>query len=146
MRAPPFTVGRLQYHDLIFGETKQWQGIVGNEFLSRHVVTLDFPHGRMFLRPGKEFNRADTYGMSGIAVRRLGHKTIVTITNPKGPGELAGLRDEDVLVQINGKDAESYQLSELRDLLRSKDGAEIDIKYLRDGKVQSATVKLRKEL
>ena len=52
----------------------------------------------------------------------------------------------DVLLEVNGKPAESYTLHELHVLFRSNEGQQINIKYLRDGKIQSATFKLRKLL
>ena len=144
-RIPTFTFADQHYKDLIFTETKGWAGALGVRFLSRHLVTIDFPHARLFLKPGKDINRPDPCDMSGIALRRSAKQTTAIII-PSTPANQAGMHTGDALIEVNGKPADSYTLHELQALFWSKAGQQINIKFLRDGKTQSATFKLRKLL
>ena len=54
-RIPTFTFADQRYNDLIFYETKDWAGTLGIRFLSRHLVTIDFPHARLFLKLRQRF-------------------------------------------------------------------------------------------
>jgi hypothetical protein len=146
MRAPSFQVSGLHYNDLLFYETKVWDGILGLEFLSRHLVTLDWPNHRLYLKPGKEFDRYDEHDMSGLGLQRLDSKTIVNLASPDQPGYQAGLRDGDELLAINGKSASNYALYDLTDLLRSKDGLKITVKFRRGNVIQTTSFLLRKEI
>lgn len=59
-RVPVIDVAGPFYRDLVIGETKASGAVFGLDFLERHLVTLDFPNNRVYLKPGKEFNhRAD---------------------------------------------------------------------------------------
>lgn len=49
-------------------------------------------------------------------------------------------------MKVNGKDADSYELFDLRQLLRSEEGAKIDVLFLRDGKTLSTNFKLHDPL
>jgi hypothetical protein len=142
-RTPQFALGGLYYHDLIFGEDYGWEGRLGLSFLSRHLVTLDFPHAKLYLKPGKAFNRRDDWDdVTGMSLSRSTKSIILTIS-PNSPAYSAGLRDGDVLTQINGNDANSYTSSDLLRLLIAKEGTEINVHYLRDGLDHSVTFKLR---
>jgi Aspartyl protease/PDZ domain len=140
MRAPDFSLGDQHYHDLIFGEDAQWQGRLGFGFLSRHLVTFDFPHSRLYLKPGKAFNRHEEWTKSGLAFDPSA-KPIVLTVDANSPAYIAGLRDGDVLVQIDGKDAASFKLSDATH--RSEEKTHMNVHVLHNGVPHSVTFKLR---
>jgi hypothetical protein len=137
LRSPNFQVGDLQYSGLLFDEIKDWKGSLGLEFLSRHLVTMDWPNHKLYLKPGKEFRHYDEDNMGGIGFERRDSKTIVYIATPTLPAYQAGLRVGDEIVEINGKAAKDYDVYDLKELMRSKDGLRIIVKFQRDKTVQT---------
>jgi hypothetical protein len=145
MRAPPLAVAGLGYHDLICCEAKP-HGRLGLEFLERHVATLDFPHRRLYLKPGKEFARPSEDNMSGLRIAQSDSNFTARFVDEGSPAFEAGLREGDILVNLNGKSAEDYSLHEIHKLLRSGVGQEITATYRRGDLQHTVTFKLRRAL
>jgi hypothetical protein len=146
LRSPEFQISGLHYRDLLFGESKDWQGGLGLDFLSRHLVTLDCSNHKLYLKPGKEFNRYDEHDMSGLELERVNSKIIILTASPQRPAYEAGLRVGDELLEINGSPTDKSDLYDLRALLSSKDGLKITMKYKRDPSDQIISFLLRKEI
>jgi len=69
---------------------------------------------------------------------------VVTRVLPKSPGDKAGLKPEDVILEANGRPVDNFaQLRNRIGLLRI--GDEVKLKVLRDGKPREVTVKIGKE-
>ncbi len=145
LRSPSFQIGGLRYGGLLFGETVGWRGILGLDFLSRHLVTLDWPNHRLYLKAGKKFGRYDVIAMSGLSFERRGLKTLVYAAMPNEPGYQAGLRVGDELLEINGKPASNYSLYDLETLFVSKDELKITVKFQRDKIVRTVSFSVPKE-
>lgn len=61
------------------------------------------------------------------------------------PADKAGLKEDDIITQINGKNVTS--VDDIRDTMKNvKQGETVKITYLRDNKTQTAEVKFPKEL
>ena len=67
-RISNLSVESFEYQDLIFGEGN-WS-YLGLSFLSRHIVTFDFPNSRMYLKKGKEFNYLIAVMMAGMLIEQ----------------------------------------------------------------------------
>src|SRR6185312_6973813 len=53
---------------------------LGVGYLSRYVVTVDFPHHRLFLKQGRAYDRVDRVDHSGITIaRRDGHVEVYRV-------------------------------------------------------------------
>jgi hypothetical protein len=50
---------------------------LGLSFLSRHIVTFDFPNGRVYFEKGKEYKKVDETDMSGLHLLRISNETFV---------------------------------------------------------------------
>lgn len=59
------------------------------------------------------------------------------------PAEKAGLKDGDVLISADGKDAASMELNDFVQIIRGKTGTDVSITYTRDG--QETTVAVTRE-
>jgi hypothetical protein len=145
MRLRNFSFAGFKYDSLVVGETKAVRS-VGLEFLSRHITTLDFPNDRLYLKPGKTWDRSVEKDMSGLHILRAGSQTVAKVVDPGTPAYLAGMRDDDVLLTVNGAAADKYELIAIRRLLRSGDGVEIKITYQRGEKASAADFMLRRRL
>lgn len=95
---------------------------IGNEYLARFVVTIDFPNKVMFLRPSKLFDMPSRRDKSGLAIGVRNNHVVVVAVNKNGPAFAAGLKEGDILVRIDDKVAVEMPLHELR-LYLCNDGA-----------------------
>ena len=65
---------------------------------------------------------------------------------PDSPAAKAGLKVDDLLIDINGKDAYRYKLSEINAILSSKEGKRIRLRIMRNGIEKVITFELKKIL
>lgn len=115
-----FSMGSFEYKDLILSESNRLC-CLGLSFLSRHIVTFDFPNGKVYFKKGKEFNKVDETDMSGLHLLRISNKTVVHSVDEDSPAHKAGIRAKDIILGVENKDASEYDMWELRRLLMSGD-------------------------
>lgn len=110
-----FSIGSLEYKDVVFDESDE--SILGMPFLSRHLVTFDFPNRKMYLKKGKYFDRANTAYVSlkdaGFTLRRKQNYIFVSSVDPNSPAYKKGIRQDDVFLKVYDQDVSSYGLVEL---------------------------------
>ena len=99
--------------------TGAYDGTIGGAVLRRFKVTIDYPHQQMVLEPNADFSEpflADTSGLIlGAAGRDL--KTIAVLhVLGKTPAAVAGIKDADAIVSVNGEEASSLGLERIRSL------------------------------
>lgn len=108
-------VASFEYHDVPFSKSNQ--SILGVRFLSRHVVTFDFPNGKMYLKKGKRFDQPSDFHVGlenlGFVLHRKGNHILVVSVDPDGPAQAKGIRPDDMLLKIDYHDLKSYTLAEL---------------------------------
>jgi serine protease Do len=104
----------------------------------------DFPGGNF-----KEFNFSNEPRKPrlGLQIQDLeeGNGVKITDVDDESPAEKAGLKENDVISEIDGK--EIKDVDDLRNKIKDiKEGDSYKIKYKRDGKSQTAEVKIPKKL
>jgi len=139
------SIGSFEYQDLIFGEGNWWS-YLGLSFLSRHIVTFDFPNSRMYLKKSKEFTKVDETDMSGLHLLRISNKTIVYSVDEDSPAHKAGIRAKDTILKVGNKDANTYDMWELRRVLMSGDGRKITMTIKRGDNVKEVSFLLKKKI
>ena len=144
VRVGSLTIGPFKYRDLIFGEGNF--NSLGLDFLSRHLVTFDFPKGRIYLKKGSQFNKIDEEDMSGLHLLRISGKTVVHIVDEASPAGNAGIIAGDIIVKVEGKEAQSYDMGQLRQLLKSEDGRSITMTIQRDDDLKKVVFVLKKKV
>lgn len=80
-------------------------------------------------------HRANRNGFAGIGVRyeKVGEQGVeINSVIPESPAENAGLRDGDVLTQIDGRPVTGMDLDQVSAALRGDVGSEVRLTYLRD--------------
>ncbi|HEY5336768.1 MAG TPA: aspartyl protease family protein [Rhizomicrobium sp.] len=95
-------------------------GNIGGGVLKRFIVTLDYGHTTMYLKPvTTAVSDIDTFDRSGVWINQssAGYK-VVDVT--KGtPADQAGLKVDDEILAVNGKPASAIPLYEIRSQLRN---------------------------
>jgi hypothetical protein len=144
VRVDRVTAGPFEYHGLIFSEAKG--SLLGLGFLSRHVVTFDFPHDRLYLKRAKGFDTPDEAGMCGVSIVRSEGRTVVSEVYKNEAAAKAGIQVGDVILKLNGQDVNAYERWEIRDLMRSGHGKEITITIQRGDEMKDVKVVLERQL
>jgi hypothetical protein len=143
-RIEKLTFGSLEYERLIFNEGKR--SLLGTPFLSRHIVTFDFPHNAIYLKKGKAFDRVDEIDMTGLHLIRVSNETTVHSVDENSPAYEAGLRGGDIILKVNNKDGNEYSRWELSRLKKSGDGDKITMTIKRGDEVKTVTLILRRKV
>jgi hypothetical protein len=128
--AKTFKLGRFETNDV--RAVAHLDNVIGLGYLSRFVVTFDFPNGAMYLRPGKQFERVDDYDGSGLHATMTDKALRVVFCTPKGPAHRAGVTREDTIVEINGQPVNRKNQAEFRRRIREP-GAKLQVHFKRDG-------------
>jgi hypothetical protein len=145
LRYPRFDVEGLQYRDLRFGEVRSRHSGLGTGFIFRTLTTLDLPGRRLYLKPGKEFSRIDP-NMTGMGVISVAGEVRAAAVQPKTPAYEGGIRDQDVLLEIDGQPTKGMTLSQAARMLRGAEGRVVTVKYRRGDEVRTAHITLRRVL
>lgn len=138
-----FQIKAFQYEKLVVGESPDMSRI-GTTFLCRHVVTFDFPRKTLYLKKGKLFGFVEEVDMSGLTIASEPRAFRVYFVNETSPAYEAGVKANDIILRVNGRDAADYGLSELRKLLHSGDGKEINMTIRRGSLDKQITFRLKK--
>jgi len=110
-------------------------------FMSRFIMTFDFPNERLYLRPGKSFDAPDLCDRSGLHILRRGGKTIVHSVDQESASEVAGLREGDEILRVGDLTASQVRLLKLRELLCAE-GQTVNVAARREDKEFNASLKL----
>ena len=93
---------------------------VGGGLLKRFVVTLDYAHQLIYLKPieGKVAD-LDTFDRSGMWINQSAQGFQIVNISKGSPADAAGLRADDVITAVDGTPVQQLRLYELRERLRN---------------------------
>ena len=95
--------------------SKEYIGIVGNDFWERFDMIIDLPGKRLFLKPNTKFNDPFESPVRGFSYtdrsRTLGYWVVNSLAEESN-AEKAGLRNGDRIVAVNGRDVKGISLEE----------------------------------
>ncbi|HEX3810457.1 MAG TPA: aspartyl protease family protein [Rhizomicrobium sp.] len=95
-------------------------GNIGAGILKRYIVTLDYEHSIMYLKPGTAIADLDTFDRAGLWFNEDGKDAFKIVDVTKGaPAEAAGLKVGDEITAVDGKPVSGVHLYELRTRLRN---------------------------
>jgi len=108
-------IGSLEYKDVIFEQSDD--SILGIPFLSRHLVTFDFPNNRLYLKKGEGFDRPGDVSVKlkilDFEIQRKGGSIYISSIDPNSLAYEKGIRQNDVLLKVDDQDVSAYGLAEL---------------------------------
>jgi hypothetical protein len=143
-RTDNLSIGSLKYQGLILNVSNSSR--LGLQFLSRHIVTFDFPNSKVYFKKGRNFKKADEADMSGLHLLRTSKGTIVHSIDKDSPAKKAGIRANDVILSVQNKDANKYDIWELRRLLMFKNRHEITMVIERGNYIREVSFLLEKKI
>lgn len=121
-------------------------GNIGGLILRRFKVIFDYPRKRMILEQNKSFNDPFEFDMSGLALITDApqFKTIkINRVIESSPAGEAGLKAEDVILEVNGRLASEYTLHTLREMFK-KEGKTYSLKVMRGDETLQVRLKTRR--
>jgi hypothetical protein len=127
--------------------TTAYDGTIGGAALGRFTVIFDYPHHQMILQPNPNFSEpfsADTSGLilgTGAPEQR---DITVFHTIEKTPAEVAGIKEGDIVLSVNGQDAYNLGVEGIRSLFVKPDVYRMQLR--RDGKALDLVMKTTKPL
>ena len=124
-------LGSFIHEGIVCSESNM--NILGLSYLSRYVVTFDFPREVMYLAKGQNYARAEQRGTSGMSFSRTSERLIVQAVKPGGPGESAGVKPGDEVLILGDEDASKVNMFRVRQVLTSEPGTSVPMTVRRGG-------------
>ncbi len=116
------------------GAAEAFPNNVGGGVLKRFVVTFDYDHNTMYLKPvAGPVADLDTFDRSGMWINEVADGFKVVEITKGSPAEAAGLKKDDVLTAVDGKPAGTVGLVDLRKRLRNDPPGTVVTLTLKDG-------------
>lgn len=158
----PLTIGRIESLSLgrfrldsptaAFPQTggfiskKGSAGNIGGLILRRFKVIFDYSRKRMILEPNKSFNDPFEFDKSGLAlVTDVPQFKIIKVNRvmENSPAAEAGIKVEDVILEVDGRAASEFTLHVLREMLK-KEGNTFKLKIKRGEEILQMVLKTRR--
>ncbi len=118
-------------------------GLVGNTFLNRYTMILDYHGEKAWFKPSKRYEDAFAFDRSGIGIILTGGNHDVYVVHhvlPNSPAEELDVRRGDRILRIGRKHTRWMTLSAIVNKLQGSPGKRITITLERDGQ------KIKKEI
>jgi hypothetical protein len=125
-----------------------YQGNVGTGLLKRFVVTFDYDHQVMYLKPiSPTPPDIGTFDRAGLWINAAPKGFEIVDLTAGGPAEKAGLKVGDKIVAVDGAPAESITLSDFRRRLRDgQPGTRVNLTVESGGQSHPVSVTLRDQI
>ena len=142
------TIGDITFKNvgIIFAEFPfNNSALLGKDFLEQFVTTLDFPNRKVLLTETEKSDK-DILFSTGINVRKLddGNFKIVGLWE-NSPADNAGIECDDIILEIDGKNASEIETGELYVMRFDTNIKEISLKIQKSGSDEVKEIVLEKE-
>lgn len=111
------------------------------QFLSRYLVTFDFPNKVAYFHPSSNVRRPDRFDASGLHLLLRRGKTVVEFVDDGSPASDIGLQVRDCLTHIDGDAVSDFSLFDIQCRL-CQAGQVIKLSIERSDKNFDVTLKL----
>lgn len=157
-RTSSLTFGSLEFKDVLTSYPEQGEyaellkvpgrlGSIGGTVFSRTGIIFDYFQQKIYLRKGMQYKRKFEFNMSGLEFTSSGSDLrtfVVKSVMANSPASAAGIQKDDKLVSINGVPTRFYRLSQISQLLRSREGRKVRLRFEREGKLYNHTIRLKR--
>jgi hypothetical protein len=120
-----FTLGDHVHSNLFCNSSSE--NLLGMRYLSRYILTFDFPRNIAYFRKGRRYASIDSTGFSGIQTARNETGFSVLAVTPGGAAAAAGIQVGDQIVEINGKSAATMDTFQLGEFLTAAPGRQVSV-------------------
>ncbi len=122
-----------------------YQGNLGTGFLKRFIITFDYGHSVLYLKPVVHpSDDIGTYDRAGMWINGSANGFKVVDVTARAPAEEAGIRIGDEIVAVNGNPAAAIPVYDLRKTLRNDPaGTAVTFTVKRGGETRTIAVTLR---
>lgn len=115
---------------------------IGAEHLRRFRMTLDYAAQKAYFGKSKAYDSPLQVDRSGLRIDSMLTKQIVVGVVKGSPGDLAGVKVGDTVLEINGKKTDEVEPMLFSIDLRQRAGSLVRLKVSREGRVLEASFKL----
>lgn len=112
-------------------------GSIGGDILTRCVVTFDYSHQQLFLRPGARYRQAFHYNLAGIEISSpFPGMPIYLISQIREgtPAYQAGIRAGDQLMTVNGLSVSKFGMNDLFEIFHRHAGRRIMLEVQKENR------------
>ena len=156
-RGSDLTLGPVRIDGLVVGLSIQNKGAfadpnyignVGSGLLKQFVVTFDYAHQTMYLKPLPiPVADTDVFDRSGMWINTTSAGFKIVDVTAHGAAEAAGLKNGDVITVVDGKPVGSIPLSDLRQRLRDEAaGTQVALTVVSEGKQRQVSLVLKDQI
>ena len=114
-----FSIGSFEYKDVIFDQSNE--SYLGMPFLSRHLVTFDFPNKKLYLKKGKYFDeKSPAYVLlkdAGFSISRRDKNIFISAVESNSTASKKDFKIDDIILKVDDRNVASYGLIEFIDFL-----------------------------
>jgi hypothetical protein len=157
VRLPSLTLGGVSVSSPVAGLSEDkggsisdpnYEGNIGGGLLKRFVVTFDYAHQMMYLRPVvPPPSDAGRFDRSGMWINSGPEGYVVTDIAAHGPADEAGIQVGDIITRLDGTASRFDGLSDARILLRSQPaGTRIELEVKRGTQTRKMALVLEDQI
>jgi hypothetical protein len=157
VRAPSVAIGSITIKDPVVDLSEaragsfsdpNFDGNVGSALLKRFVVTFDYAHQYIYLKPIEPVPPdVGTFDRSGLWINARGERYEVMDVAPGSAGSQAGLAVGDLITLVDGRPVSDGGLSDMRERLRCEPpGTRVQLSVRRGSQVRNVTLVLRDQV
>jgi hypothetical protein len=124
-------------------------GSLGMGTLKRFLLVFDYKNQRMYLKPNTRFKEPFEHDMSGMEYYASGkdyEHIIVSRVEPGSAADEAGIEANDQITKVNFKSVSSMTVTEIDNLLKSRENRNILIEVYRNKVFETVVLTLKKRI
>lgn len=151
-RVKAFSVSDFTFNEMPIGisqaqhgiqHNKKAAGIIGNNVLKRFNLTFDYENSMVYMKPNQYNEVPFAVNASGLNLQYDEEMKRLLIHRVFGesPAEAAGIKVDDVLLEVDGNPVTDYELPEIRSKLKAFDQT-VKLKLEQDGAIKNVELKL----